>query len=339
MSRMTFPVLLLMFCAASPSSAFDYFQPLPAQALVPPDNPITAAKVKLGKTLFFDPRLSADTTHSCNSCHNLSLGADDGRALSSGPKGVTRRSAPMLWNIGLQTVLYWDGRAPNLEAQFIDHLADPLILGQSDPDVVGKRIGAIAGYRPLFTSAFPDSKFSLSQQMARAVASFLRTLMTPDSRFDQFIRGDKGKLNSEQRQGMELFRQVGCLACHFGVNFAGPAPGPVMDMGDGFYELFPNHKGTRFDQPLALLADLGVYHVSKDPADKRLWRVPPLRNIALSAPYFHNGSAASLDQAIRVMAVTQLQKELNDREVAAIQAFLHSLTGVRPNIELPYLPQ
>lgn len=329
----------LLLLATSAAGAFEYFQPLPEQALIPADNPLTTAKVELGKSLYFDPRLSADRSLSCNSCHNLALGADDGRALSRGPAGLSRRSAPMLWNIGLQTVLYWDGRSRNLEEQFVDHVGDSTVMGNRDVAEVVKRVNDIKGYRALFEAAFPGSKLPQERKMAMAVASFLRTLMTPDSPYDRYLKGDKNSLSKQQLRGKELFRTVGCLACHFGVNFAGPAPGPAMGMGDGFYELFPNHTGSRYDEPLDLLDDLGLYHVSGDAADKLLWRVPPLRNIALSAPYFHNGSAASLDEAIRVMAVTQLQKDLTEQETADIKAFLHSLTGVRPSLTLPYLPE
>ena len=132
---------------------------------------------------------------------------------------------------------------------------------------------------------------------------------------------------------------MGCLACHFGVNFAGPAPGPAMGLGDGFYELFPNHVGTRYDKQYGVAKDLGRYYVTKEGIHRHMFRVPPLRNIADTAPYFHNGSVDNLAEAVRVMGLTQLKKELSDAEVADIVAFLRTLTGQYPVITMPRLPE
>lgn len=328
-------------CLLPPSAmAFDYFQSLPDQPLVPANNPISHEKADLGKILFFDTRLSKDGKLACNSCHSLTTAASDGMAVSPGADGkFTRRSSPSLLNIGLQTVYYWDGRSKSLEDLFLDHLAAADIMAVDDFVLLERRIQAIPGYRTAFSKAFnsKDAQISVAH-MAQAVATFLRTLLTPGSRYDQFIQGDVNALSALEKTGMELFRTVGCLACHFGVNFAGPAPGPALHLGDGFYELFPNHTGTIYDEPLHLLDDLGIFEVSNNPQDKRLWRVPPLRNIALTAPYFHNGSAADLETAIKVMALTQLRKELHADEIAAIRAFLESLTGTLPEISLPSLP-
>ncbi len=334
--------LLVITCCllALPVSAFDYFQALPEQPLVPRDNAMTAAKIDLGKTLFFDPRLSMAGNLTCDSCHSLSSGANDGRAVSMGAASThTRRSSPTLLNIGLQTVYFWDGRSKSLENLVVEHLSAPDIMGVHDLVLVERRLQALEEYQIAFNNAFGDDSPALTTgNIAKALATFMRSLMTPGSRFDLYIKGDATALSALEKKGMELFNQVGCLACHFGVNFAGPAPGPAMQLGDGFYELFPNHPGTAYDSELRLLDDLGVYEVTKNPADKRLWRVPPLRNIALTAPYFHNGSAPDLESAIRVMAITQLKKELNTQEVTAIKAFLVALTGVPPDIKLPVLP-
>ncbi len=330
-------LLLALFCMPLPAQAFDYFQPLPKQVPVPKDNPLTKAKIELGKKLFFDARLSRENSHSCNTCHNVKTRGTDAHALSPGANGQpTRRNAPTLWNIGFQTVLFWDGRAKSLEEQFKQHSVDAQITGYAEPGALLNRLRSIPGYVAEFKNVF-GSAITLDNA-AQAVASFERSLLTPNSRFDRYLRGDKTALNAQELRGKEEFRNVECLSCHFGVNFAGPAPGPALQMGDGFYELFPNHPGSAYDTSHRIADDLGVFEFDHDPAHQRLWRVPPLRNIALTAPYFHNGSARTLEDAVRIMAKVQLQKELSDQQVADIVAFLNSLTGVLPNITPPRLP-
>jgi cytochrome c peroxidase len=329
----------LFLCFTIPVFAFDYFQPLPNTVPVPDNNPNTVFKVELGKQLFFDPRLSLDGSLTCNNCHNIAAGGEDGRAQSLGYKQTpTRRSAPTLWNIAYQTVLFWDGRARSLEDQAKEHLTDANIFGISDENVLVERLAGIPEYRRNFARAFGEQATISLDTIAKALASFERTLITPDSPFDKYIRGNNTLLSEAALRGMEAFRQVGCLACHFGVNFAGPAPGPALHMGDGFYELFPNNRGSKYDKQYHLTDDKGIYEVTKNPADKYLWRVPPLRNIALTAPYFHNGSAKTLVEAVRIMAKTQENKVLSDQEIADIIAFLNSLTGQRPALLLPRLP-
>lgn len=317
--------------------AFDYFQPLPRQVPVPKDNPLTKAKIALGKKLFFDARLSRQNTHSCNTCHNVKTGGADRLALSPGVNGQpTRRNAPALWNIGFQTVLFWDGRAKSLEEQFLQHGADAQITGYEDIGKLITRLRSIPGYVAEFKAVFASN--ITASNAAQAIASFERSLVTPNSRFDRYMRGDKKALNAQELRGKEEFRTVECLSCHFGVNFAGPAPGPALHMGDGFYELFPNHTGSSYDASHRIADDLGVFEFDHDPAHQRLWRVPPLRNIALTAPYFHNGSAATLEDAVRIMAKVQLKKDLSEQQVADLVAFLHSLTGALPKIAPPRLP-
>jgi cytochrome c peroxidase len=156
--------------------------------------------------------------------------------------------------------------------------------------------------------------------------------MSPNSPFDLYLKGNKEALSETAIKGMQAFNKSGCLACHFGVNFAGPAPGPAMGMGDGFYELFPTKRGTVYEKQLDLLSDLGRFEFTKQDYEKHMWRVPPLRNIALSAPYFHNGSAATLEQAIKAMGKAQFGFDLSDEEIRQIAAFLTSLTGEMPEI-------
>ena len=163
-------------------------------------------------------------------------------------------------------------------------------------------------------------------------------MITPDSDFDRYIRGDKTALSTQARRGLEDFRKVGCMSCHFGVNFSGPAPGPYLKMGDGFYELFPNFADNPYVAQYKLSDDIGRYAFSHDPGEKHMFRLPTLRNIALTAPYFHNGSVTTLSEAVRVMERTELNLPLTDQETQDIIAFLDSLTGRFPAQTMPQLP-
>lgn len=313
------------------AAAFDYFQALPEQPLIPEDNPLTMDKIKLGKKLFFDKRLSGNNLFSCNDCHSF-LG-DKKPAVATGASGKPgTRNPPTLLNIGLQTVLYWDGRSTSLEAQAVNHLLDPDVMGNPDSKSLIERLSKDSYYVKTFMKTFNSAHALKIDNVAKALASFQRALMTPNSPFDRYIKGDEFAISVKAKKGMQLFNDTGCLACHFGVNFAGPAPGPAMGMGDGFYELFPNNLGSSYDKSHKLTEDLGRYEFSNDPGEKYMWRVPPLRNIALTAPYFHNGSAKTLREAVEIMAKTQTDKVLKPEEVDAIVEFLKSLTGETPAI-------
>ncbi len=324
---------LTMLASVTWGAAFDYLQALPEKPLVPENNPLTDEKIALGKKLFFDKRLSNSNKLSCNDCHNLSAGGDNDQALAVGDSGKsTRRNPPTLLNIGLQTVLYWDGRSKTLEEQTIDHLKDPDIMGNANTEALVKKLTSDGAYVKTFMNTFKSAHGVQLKNIAKALASFQRSLMTPDSPFDRYIKGDKKAISEKAQQGIQIFNDTGCLACHFGVNFAGPAPGPAMGMGDGFYELFPNNLGSKYDRSHKLVDDLGRFEFSKDPAEKYMWCVPPLRNIALTAPYFHNGSARTLEEAIAIMAKTQTDKVLTKDEIEAVAEFLKSLTGKTPAI-------
>lgn len=328
-----------LFCAglllANPVSgfAFDYLPSLPEKTPVPAENPLTPEKIALGKRLFFDVQLLGPNSEiSCNSCHNLTEGGDDNRALSIGQAGkTTQRSAPSLWNIGFQTVLYWDGRSASLEAQTLDHLRDPIIAAWPHIGALVEHLGRSPDYQQAFRAAFPADKNSFNAisgaNIARAISSFERSLLARNSAFDRYISGDKSALSASAKRGMQAFNDAGCLACHFGANFAGPAPGPALKMGDGFYELFPNNRGYPEEEQYKLADDQGRFEATGDPDERLMWRVPPLRGIALTAPYFHNGSVSSLEDAIRIMGKVQFNKKLSDETVRDISAFLHSLTG------------
>jgi len=323
--------VFLSYSCQSPAAAFDYFQPLPEQPLVPDDNPLTKNKIELGKKLFFDKRLSKNSQLSCNSCHSFDAGVKP--AVASGVSGKPgKRNPPTLLNIGLQTVLYWDGRSTSLEKQAVDHLLDPNVMGNKSGKSLTDRLSKDPSYVQGFMQSFDSAHALKIENVAKALASFERALMTPNSAFDRFIKGDETAISDNAKKGMQLFNDTGCLACHFGVNFAGPAPGPAMGMGDGFYELFPNNRGTPYDTSYRLTEDLGRYEFSGDPGERYMWRVPPQRNIALSAPYFHNGSAKTLKEAVTIMAKTQTNKVLTDDDLDAVVEFLTSLTGETPAI-------
>jgi cytochrome c peroxidase len=323
----------LLLANPFPAFAFDYLQSLPQQTPVPADNPQSPAKIALGKRLFFDTQLlGAESKISCNSCHNLAQGGDDNRSLSIGQAGKpSKRSAPSLWNIGFQTVLYWDGRVVSLESQTLDHLRDPVVASWRHIGALVDHLNRSPEYQQAFRIAFPEDKNTLNGisgvNIARALSSFERSLLARNSAFDRYLAGDKSALSASAKRGIQAFNEAGCLACHFGANFAGPAPGPALKMGDGFYELFPNNRGYAVEAQYNLADDQGRFEATGDPGERFMWRVPPLRGIALTAPYFHNGSVDSLEEAIRIMGLVQFNKTLSEESVRDISAFLHSLTG------------
>ncbi len=321
---------------SQPLLAFEVFSPLPLSAPIPADNPQTPAKIALGKQLYVDTRLSVNRTVSCNICHALSKGGADARVRSLGALGKRpRRSTPSVLNAAFQSVQFRDGRAESLEAAIKDHLLEPTVLGNPDEASLTARITARKNYRKLFSEAFGKQQTGTADNIAKAVAAYVRTLITPDSGFDRYLKGDKKALSADARRGFEEFQAVGCSACHFGINLSGPP----MAMGEGFYELFPNYVGSAYDRKYNLVTDdLGRYEATQEDIHKRLFQVPTLRNIALTAPYFHTGSVPTLGEAVRVMAKTQLQQDLSDEQVKSIVAFLSSLTGKLPKETVTRLP-
>jgi len=329
---------VLLMLLVSSAQAFEPFQPLPDKPPVPQDNPLSEIKIALGKNLFFDRRLSVNGSLSCNSCHDLAHGGADYRPVSIGATGIKgRRSAPTLWNVAYQTVLYWDGRAESLEQALESHLLDKTVMAMPSQQLMTQKIAAIKAYVELFDASFPDQGVNF-KNITRALASYIRSLKTPDSAFDAYLQGNKQALSTSAQRGFKTFVDSGCASCHFWVNLSGPVPGLAFKMGEGFYELFPNYRGSEFESRYGLSEDLGRYYVTDDPEDRHLWRVPVLRNVAVTAPYFHNGSVATLDEAIRVMAETQLRKQFSDAQISDIKAFLNTLTGKFPEIYLPQLP-
>jgi len=331
-----FLAVLLIFPGLA--HAFEPFQVLPESPPIPHDNPQSDAKIALGKMLFFDRRLSVNGSLSCNSCHDLTRGGADFRSVSIGATGIAgRRSAPTLWNVAYQTVLYWDGRAASLEQALASHFTDETVMAMPSKQAVVTAIKRVAGYEDYFARSFNGQVVSY-ENINRALASFIRSLKTPNSAFDKYLAGNKQALSSSARRGFTTFVDSGCASCHFWVNLSGPVPGLAFEMGEGFYELFPNYPGTADESRYHLADDLGRYMITDEATDRRMWRVPVLRNIALTAPYFHNGSVATMEDAIRVMARTQLNKDFNDKQVADIAAFLQTLTGKFPDLIIPRVP-
>ncbi len=309
------------------------FQPLPDKAPEPADNPGTAAKIELGKQLYFDPRLSLDGTVSCNSCHNVMASGTDNKATSAGVAGKHGgRSAPTVWNSAFLSVQFWDGRANTLEDQAKGPILNPVEMAMPSEQAVIDRLQKIPGYVSQFEAVFGKDGLTYDN-VAKAIGAFERVLITPNGPLDRYLKGDKSALTAQAQRGMQAFEQVGCVACHNGANFSGPQ----LPVGQGFYQRFPSFS-SQYDKKYQLTADEGRFEATKKEADKHMWRVPTLRNVALTAPYFHNGAVKTLDEAVRVMAKAQLSKDLTEQQVADIVAFLNSLTGEFPQIAMPRLP-
>ncbi len=314
------------------------FKPLIEPPPTPLNNAPTPAKIALGKQLFFDPRLSVTRTHSCNSCHNLGTTGDDGLPLSIGVDGrVGTRNTPSLWNVAFQTVYHWDGAAVSLEQEFIQHILDPNIMGLENEGELTERLNDIPGYRRQFEQVFNAPLITINH-VAKAVAAFERTLVINNAPYDRYLLGDQQAISAQAKRGFDTFVDVSCASCHFWVNLAGPIPGLALQQGEGFYELFPNYPGMAYEQQYGLADDLGRYNLTGRKIDVRKWRMPGLRNIELTAPYFHNGSVSDLGEAVRVMAKVQLKTDLTNNQVADIVAFLNTLTSNTPNIAPPVLP-
>ena len=308
---------------------------LPAAPDIPANNQMSAAKVELGKQLFFEPRLSVDGTSSCNSCHSVMSSGTDNRPVSVGVAGQKGgRSAPTVWNAAYMSVQFWDGRAASLEDQAKGPILNPIEMGMPSEAAAVERIRSIPGYVKQFEAVFGGKDPVTYDNIAKAIAAYERTLITPNSPFDRYIKGDKKALSTEASRGLKLVEQVGCTTCHTGPNFAGPA----MAVGTGFYQKFPTYQNSDYVKKYQLMADGGRFEATKNNDDKHMWRVPTWRNVSLTAPYFHNGSVETLEEAVRVMAKTQLDKNLTENEVADIVAFLDSLTGEFPQQTMPQLP-
>lgn len=332
--------ILTALTLALASTAAQALVPLPSQPPVPVHNPMSAAKVELGRQLFFDPRLSLDGSVSCFSCHNvITGGGDDDRATSLGVGGKQgNRSAPTVWNSAYFSTLFWDGRAASLEEQAKGPLVNPVEMAMPSHAAVIGRLKKIPGYVSQFNAVFGGKDALDIDNLARAIAAYERTLITPDSPVDRFLTGEQAALTTQAQQGMKLFHRLGCVSCHSGPNYSGH----ILKEGFLFYpwnlQKFPTFRGSIYETRYELTKDLGRFEVTRNGKDKHMFRIPSLRNIALTAPYMHNGKVPDLEEAVRVMARTQLGKTLQDAEVKALVAFLEGLTGRFPRQETPRLP-
>jgi cytochrome c peroxidase len=311
-------------------------KPLPDKAPVPKDNPMTPQKIELGKMLFFDPRLSMDGTISCNTCHNVMFHGGDGRPVGSGIHGQRGgRGSPTVWNAAFYSVQFWDGRAPTLEEQAKGPVTNSVEMGMTSHDLVIERIRQIPGYITAFKKAYPKEKDPITtNNLVKAIASYERTLITPNSPFDKYLKGNKKAISAQAIRGYKLVNEIGCTSCHAGNHFSGEG----FQIGEGNYQPFPQIPGSKYDKMYDLTSDLGRYEVTKKAEDKNHWRVPTWRNVAITAPYFHNGKVKTLDEAVRVMGKTQLDMDLTNAQVADIVAFLNTLTGEFPKQTMPVLP-
>ena len=292
-----------------------------------PIQPIQPAKVtnpalvELGKQLYFDPRLSKSGFISCNSCHNLSMGGTDNIPTSIGDKWQQGPiNAPTVLNSTLNVAQVWDGRAADLKAQAGGPIANPGEMGFSHTLAVGM-LQTIPGYVTQFKKAFGSDQIDIDK-VTKAIAAFEDTLVTPNSRFDKWLKGDKKALTANELAGYQLFKETGCVACH-----NGPAVG-----GNSFqkFGVVEPYKGDSKAEGRAAVT-------GKD-ADRFNFKVPTLRNVEMTYPYFHDGAANTLPEAVDTMARIQLGKKFTPEENAKVVAFLKTLTGDQPNFKLPILP-
>lgn len=299
------------------------FQPVPDVA-ESKTNPITEDKITLGRMLYFDPRLSKNQELSCESCHRLTEYGVDNEPTSTGHKGQRgKRNSPTVYNAALHFRQFWDGRALDVEEQAKGPMTNPVEMAMPTEQRIVQTLGSIPGYVDAFQKAFPGDKAPVTlDNAAKAIGAFERKLLTP-SRWDDLLKGKQEALSAEEIGGLRKFVEVGCQTCHSG-------PG----MGGGMYQKFG------VVMPWQNASDLGRYEVTKQDTDRMFFKVPSLRNVEKTAPYFHDGSVKTLDEAVLLMGRHQLGKELPEADVRSIVTFLQSLTGPLPQeyIQKPQLP-
>ena len=281
---------------------------------IPDTVDVDTEKVALGRALFLDPRLSRDDTVSCASCHDLATGGDDGRKVSVGIEGATGSiNSPTVFNTAFNFKQFWDGRASTLEQQIDDPVQSPKEMGSLWPEIVSK-LYEDQRYPEQFRAIYPDG---ISRNSIRnAIAEFMRSLTTPNSRFDQWLKGDDGALSALEKHGYALFKYYGCASCHQGANVGGN-----MFQVFGVLNEYFKKRGNITD------ADLGRFNVTGNPADRHAFKVPSLRMAVHTAPYLHDGSASTLREAVDAMFEFQLGREAPDEDKEAIVAFIKTLAG------------
>ncbi|WP_207900577.1 cytochrome-c peroxidase [Shinella sp. JR1-6] len=307
------------------ATALDIFKPLPSTYPAVSDNPITPEKIDLGKALFFDPRLSASGVFSCNSCHNLATGGDDNLETSIGhgwQKGP--RNSPTALNAVFNDAQFWDGRAEDLKAQAKGPIQAGVEMANT-PNQVVATLKSMPNYVEWFTTAFPGEADPVTfDNMAKAIEAFEATLITP-APFDAYLNGDDGAMTAEEQAGLALFIDKGCASCHSGVNLGGNGYYPFGLIEKPGAEVLPEN-------------DKGRFAVTATADDSYVFRAAPLRNVTLTAPYFHSGKVWNLKQAVAIMGTSQLGEDLADTDVDRIVAFLGTLEGRMPDVVYPVLP-
>ena len=313
---------LILGATAAPADTIaeymDFFEPLPHLPPIPADNTMTPEKIELGKMLFFEPRISASGVISCATCHNPALGWADRipRAVGHGGQ-VGERNTPTVLNSGFLESQFWDGREPDLEGQALGPIQADVEMAMTLAEAI-ERLKEFEIYHEHFGAAFPEDPDPINQEnVALAIATFERRLNTPNSPLDRFLRGDARAMSEKQVEGMKLFVDAGCVACH-----SGPA------LTDSNFH--------RFELPGS--TDEGRFVVTGDEADKFAFRTPTLRNVAVTYPYFNNGSVADLHGAVQLMGQQMLGQDFTEEELDQLVAFMHALTGEMPRVEIPALP-
>ncbi len=287
---------------------------LPLQAI----EGLDPKKVALGERLFHDARLSRDFSTSCASCHNIGRGGVDGRRFSLGIGGAEGKvNAPTVFNSAFSLAQFWDGRAPTLEAQVAGPVHNPIEMGSNWAQVLG-RLALDDEIATAFSEAYPSTGLT-PENLMNAIATYERSLVTTDSRFDRYLRGNRQALSATELEGYRRFREFGCISCHQGKLLGGNMFQRFGVMGDYF-------AGRTMTE-----SDLGRFNVTRREEDRHVFKVPSLRNVALTAPYFHDGSAKTLEEAVNIMGRYQLGRELSISDTETIVAFLKTLTGQLPN--------
>ncbi len=293
------------------------------------ENPVTPERVHLGRLLFFDPRVSADGAVSCARCHQPALYGTDALPTSIGAEHRTHpRHAQTVFNAAVQFVQHWRGDRTSVEDLSVKSLIAPLAYGNPSFASAMAKLKAIPGYAPLFAAAFPREEDPITpDNWGKAIGSYMRTLLTP-APFDAFLQGDDRALTTAAQIGLRTFIRTGCATCHNGVGVGG-----TMYQKFGLMEDYWRATGSP-------IVDKGRFDVTQDPADLHVFKVASLRNVAMTPPYFHDGSVATLPEAVRIMARVQLGRTLTAGEVTEIVAFLESLTGPSPAdfVTAPILP-
>jgi len=288
---------------------------------IAPVKEINLAQVELGKKLYFDPRLSKSGFISCNSCHNLSMGGTDNLKTSIGHNWQQGPiNAPTVLNSSMNVAQFWDGRAADLKEQAGGPIANPGEMASTHTLAIDV-IKSIPQYVVEFKQVFGDSEINIDR-VTQAIAEFEKTLVTPNSRFDQWLLGDKDAITATELEGYQLFKMSGCVACH-----NGPAVGGSSFQKMGVVEPYQAKSPAE-----------GLAAVTGKDADRFKFKVPTLRNVEMTYPYFHDGEAETLTEAVDIMGRLQLGKKFTDEENAKIVAFLKTLTGDQPSFLMPILP-